>query len=139
MQTDNLTQEKDLIRAAQQNPRAFNLLYERYVQPVYKFHYRHVENIADAEELTAQTFLTALESLSRYRLDGHFPGWLFTIARNKLIDFYRRNHSQASLDAPEIAVDAQDIPEEYERTERTEKLRQIIHTLGKEDQEILYL
>ena len=64
---------------AEQLPRVFNF-----------FRYR-CANPADAEDLTSITFEKAWRARDRYRRDkGGFSTWLFTIARNAAIDYYRR-------------------------------------------------
>ena len=67
----------------------FTAVYREYVQPLYRYLYSRVGRADLAEELTAQTFLAALEGLPRYR-PGNFAGWLFTIARHKAADYFRR-------------------------------------------------
>ena len=92
-----LDDETALVRAAQLDPRRFEALYERYVGPVYRYLYSRVGAVQEAEDLTAQTFLKALEALPGYHHRGHFAAWLFAIARNKAIDFYRRRRRQDPL------------------------------------------
>ncbi|MCB9134008.1 MAG: RNA polymerase sigma factor [Anaerolineales bacterium] len=75
-----------LIEAARQNPEAFDALYCRYLNPVYRYLFSRVQNQADAEDLTAQVFIEVLEGLARYRDRGTFAAWLFTIARRRAID-----------------------------------------------------
>jgi len=95
-----------LLREAQQgNVEAFGVLYERYVQAVYRFLYAHLNNYLDAEDITSEVFLRAWRSLSRYRERGvPFLAYLLRIARNALVDFYRRSGSasQASLALDEV-------------------------------------
>jgi Sigma-70 region 2 len=64
-----------LIEAAQQNPAAIGPIYQRYVTRVYRYLYSRVGNAPDAEDLTSQVFLEALQSLSRYRHRGNFAAW----------------------------------------------------------------
>ena len=90
MQFSSAQDESDLVRAARTDSRGFALLYDRYVQRLYHYCYHRTNNAHDAEDLTSQTFLAALEALPRHRLDGHFAAWLFTIARHKVVDHYRR-------------------------------------------------
>jgi RNA polymerase sigma-70 factor (ECF subfamily) len=63
-----------LIEHARQNPDAFGILYRRYLTPLYRYLYRRLGNPHDAEDLTAQVFMEALEGLiaRRYREGGLF-------------------------------------------------------------------
>jgi RNA polymerase sigma-70 factor (ECF subfamily) len=61
-----------IVRAARSDPAAFAPLYRRYVTRVYRYIYSRVGNNADAEDLTAQVFLAALEGLQRYHEQGNF-------------------------------------------------------------------
>ncbi|HSF79591.1 MAG TPA: RNA polymerase sigma factor [Anaerolineales bacterium] len=71
---------------------AFGELYERYAGRVFRFLYAHMDNRLDAEDLTEDVFLRVWKSLSGYREQGvPFLAFLFRIARNALIDHYRRS------------------------------------------------
>lgn len=82
-----------LVRAAQADPDAFDALYRRHVDQVYRYCHSHVSGHLDAEDLTAQTFLAALQSLSSYDGQGSFAAWLFSIARHKCADHHRWSYA----------------------------------------------
>ncbi len=79
----------------------FTELYHRNVTPVFYYLYSRVRNVADAEDLTSQTFVTALENLSRLRDPLKFTPWVFTIARNKALDFFRKSQRRPTADYDE--------------------------------------
>jgi RNA polymerase sigma-70 factor (ECF subfamily) len=59
-------------------------------------------SVPEAEDATAQTFLAALERFPKYRHDGYFASWLFSIARNKAMDYFRKQPRETSLEAAEL-------------------------------------
>jgi RNA polymerase sigma-70 factor (ECF subfamily) len=77
----------------------FIKIYEDYGRRVYAYLLGQTNNPDDAQDLTSQTFLSALERYDTYRGEGHFAAWLFRIARNKLIDAYRRQKPLVSIDS----------------------------------------
>jgi RNA polymerase sigma-70 factor, ECF subfamily len=81
--------ENLLVSRAVKDPRAFDDLYRRYVDRVYVYHLARTNSREEAEDLTSQTFLAALEGISGFRRQGSFAAWLFSIARRKLVDHYR--------------------------------------------------
>lgn len=78
----------------------FDVIYDRYVTTIYKYVIRRVPNKFEAEDITADIFLTALESIieGKYQCNNHFTSWLFTIARYRVADYYRKP-AECSLDA----------------------------------------
>ncbi len=83
------TDELMLIsRAAQGDREAFGQLYERYVFKVFRHIYYLVNDTHLAEDLTAQTFLKALEAIHRYEMRGvPFLAWLLRIAYNLTVNY----------------------------------------------------
>ena len=128
-----------LIRKAKEEPRAFARLYDHFSRSVYRYLYSRVGNPADAEDLTAQTFLTALEKLPRYRERGNFKAWLFTIARNKAMDHFRKQRSETRSSVDDLAVERQDLLVEVIRSEQIDQLSALIQSLGDDEQELLRL
>ena len=87
------TDDRELIRLARTDYEAFDVLYRRYVTAVYRYCYARTNSVADAEDITAQTFLAALEGIQRYHGRGSASAWLFGIARHKCADFHRGQYS----------------------------------------------
>ena len=90
------------MEAARRDSEAFAALYRRYLNPLYRYLLRRSNGVHDAEDLTAQVFTEALEGLvdGRYREGGCFAAWLFTIARRRLVDFYRMRPVEPLGDPP---------------------------------------
>ncbi len=86
-------EDERLVEEALTDPDAFDVLYRRYVTPVYRYCYARVDQALEAEDLTAQTFEAALDGLGRYRGRGAFAAWLFGIARRKCADYYRARYT----------------------------------------------
>lgn len=83
--------EKRWLRAlAKGDPNALGGLYELYWQKIYRYTYRMLNNAADAEDATAETFLRVIRRSSELRADGAFQTWIFRIARNLCIDKMRQ-------------------------------------------------
>lgn len=83
--------EKRIIeRARRGESGAFGLLYDAYQPRIYRFIYVKVGNREEAEDLTHQVFVSAWTNVGRYRDRGFpFSSWLYRIARNEVIDYYR--------------------------------------------------
>lgn len=77
-------------RAQQGDTEAFGLIYDRYVDTVFRFIYFRVGNRPLAEDLTSDTFLRALKRISSFTWQGRDLGaWLVTIARNLVADHFK--------------------------------------------------
>lgn len=107
----DLSDDRALLAAARRDPRAFGVLYERYVSQIYRYAYVRLQNAPAAEDATSQTFLKALQALPLFR-DGLFIAWLYRIAHNIIADVYRRAPATTDFDALEFELHAQDSPEE---------------------------
>jgi RNA polymerase sigma-70 factor, ECF subfamily len=82
---------------------AFGILYEQYAEMIFRYVYSHLENRLDAEDLTEEIFVRAWRALPKYDERGlPFSAFLFRIARNSLIDYYRQKKPLQSIDEIEI-------------------------------------
>jgi len=96
-----LPEEQQIVRAAAKgDQQAFAILYDSYMDSIYRFIYLRVEDQQTAEDIAANVFLKAWEKLDSYTFRGvPFRAWLFRIARNAVIDHYRTRKETAPLEA----------------------------------------
>jgi RNA polymerase sigma-70 factor (ECF subfamily) len=91
MPAESQISDRHLVEQAQAGSfPAFEQLVLRYQSRIFQFILQSCRCQEDACELTQDTFVRAFQSLSTFRPAQHFPPWLFTIARHKCIDHYRR-------------------------------------------------
>ncbi|MBI2515030.1 sigma-70 family RNA polymerase sigma factor [Candidatus Wolfebacteria bacterium] len=92
--------EKNLIKhAIKGEAQAFGLLYDHYQPQIYRFIYLKVGLREEAEDLTHQVFLQGFEKIIEYRFEGFpFSSWLYRIARNEIIDYYRTKKIHIDLE-----------------------------------------
>jgi RNA polymerase sigma-70 factor (ECF subfamily) len=93
---------------------AFGLLYDHYQGSVYRFVYYRTRSSTLAEDLTSETFLRALRSMSNFRWQGKdFGAWLMTIARNLCTDHFKSGRSRLELTTDDMGAhdDATEGPE----------------------------
>jgi len=128
-----------IIAAARQDPQMFGELYSLYAQPVFRYLYSRMGNLPEAEDATAQTFLAALERFPKYRHDGYFASWLFSIARNKAMDYFRKRRKLTSLDEAEFIPDDANLLQQVIKTERIASLSKLIRALSEDEQELIRL
>jgi RNA polymerase sigma-70 factor (ECF subfamily) len=130
VQADEPT-DAELVRQAMKDRGAFAALYHRYLTLVYRYFYARTGDVQQAEDLTAQTFIAALEGLPRYRERGTFAGWLFTIAARRLADYFRRRRPTVALDNVAALPDPGPSPETLAgRADQMARLARALRTLS---------
>ena len=93
-----LSDDAHLAQLARADADAFAELYRRHVTSVYRYHMAHTGSIKDAEDLTSQTFMAALEGIRSYRGTGSFAAWIMGIASRKRALFFRGIKPEAPLE-----------------------------------------
>lgn len=134
--TENLAA---LAEAAQRDPAAFGRLYDHYVQPIYRYLRGRVDTVAEAEDLTSQTFIAAYEGLAAYRERGHFSAWLFRIARSKLVDHFRTHRREVPLEVIEDWAEAGEVLGQSARSDAADTLARLIARLEPEQRDLIHL
>jgi RNA polymerase sigma-70 factor (ECF subfamily) len=132
--------EESLVqRAKQRDQEAFAQLYEEYFDRIYRYIALKIGDKTEAEDMTQQVFLNALQSISSFKWRGiPFSAWLYRIAHNQVVDYLRKrkkrvaapiDESVASSDSnPQLmAEQSLDIEQLLSATQRlTEAQRQVI-------------
>ena len=130
----------EVARRASSDPDAFTELYHRYLPGIYRYHLARTGHVQEAEDLTAQTFLTALESIRSFRGQGSFSSWLFGIASHKLADHYRRSRTELPLEEAENLHSPVPLPEEATLQHlELARVAQVLSLISPERAEVLVL
>jgi len=98
--------EQSLVGRAQQGDKeAFAQLYESHFDKIYRYTVLRIGNNAEAEDITQQVFLKALEGIPSFKWKGTpFSAWLFRIAHNLVVDQMRRGKKRTSMPLDEALV-----------------------------------
>ncbi len=93
-----------LARVGERDREAFEILYGRYVRPVFGLALRRLGDRGHAEDAVQEAFAAIWRSASTYRPErGAAGGWLYTVARNAIVDRLRRKGPSADAELPELA------------------------------------
>jgi RNA polymerase sigma-70 factor (ECF subfamily) len=137
-----LLEEAGLIDEAKSgDPEAFAKLYDAYVERVSRYVYFRVSEELDMEDLVSQVFLKAWENLDRYKIGSSpFIAWLYTIARNLVIDHYRTKKDSLPLEEAIALPSDMEMPDEEAQTHfDLQAMRDALQFLTSDQQQALIL
>lgn len=120
------------------NMDSFVYLYDLYAVKIYQFHYyrtHHREQIP--KDLTSQTFIKAMDKIESFHNENNFQPWLYQIARNTLIDHYRRQKPSENIDDHFDIASDEDIAEAVQQQARHEDLNRLLEQLPEESRELV--
>lgn len=96
-------QEKELIEKAKKSLDAFDQLYEFYLPKIYGYLLNRTADKDLAEDITSQTFIKAMTKIKTYKDQGKtFGAWLYGIAHNNLIDYFRKHKAGTIFDMNQL-------------------------------------
>jgi len=130
--------ERELIERAKRDPVAMAQLYRLHYQPIADHVSRRLGNRPDADDLVAETFLTMVRYLPRFRWSGvPFRVWLYRLATNQVNRWAKRQRRWA-IQQLSAEVTSQD---EADRSsdDDVERLRLALLTLAPHHQSVLSL
>lgn len=118
--------EESLVQRAQNNDQeAFAQLYEEHFDKIYRYLALRIGNEMEAEDMTQQVFLNALQSISSFRWKGvPFSAWLYRIAHNQAVDHLRKNKKRSTVPLDESLVSSGDSP--HSAAERKMDIEQLL-------------
>lgn len=131
-------EDAQLIKYIHQDAKAFDALYHRYLPRLYRYCLQRVNNTEQAEDISAQVFMEVLDGLmnGKYKETACFAAWLFTIARRRVVDHYRKPDVETLPEShpynPEISRHVEDMDEIHQ-------LLSFFQELNEEQQELIRL
>jgi len=110
-ETESCTDETLMRAYARGDARAFETLYARHKRATYRYFLRHAgSDVATADELHQDLWLRVIGARQRYEAQAKFSTWLYTLARHRMVDYWRSRHgvSLQSLEDDVIATQAEE-------------------------------
>ena len=126
------------------NREIFSQLYDEFMPKVFAYIHYRVNDRQTTEDLTSIVFEKAMVNFSKYSSDkAAFSTWLFAIARNSVIDYFRtdakRRHVDLDGENIDVASSEPSPGEQMEKQSEKECLLNCLSKLGDQDQEIVRL
>ena len=95
---DKLRQELLWVKRAKEDSRAFEPLYTKYYEQIFRYIYQRMDDKDLAGDITSQVFLKALNNLHRYEFRGvPFASWLYRIAKSELYQSFRDKKAKRTI------------------------------------------
>ena len=86
----DVSDESLMLLYQQGDQAAFEVLYRKYKDVLYRYFLKHCSDRQESEELYQEVWIKLINSAARYKPKAKFKTYLFTIAHNTLVDFYRK-------------------------------------------------
>jgi RNA polymerase sigma-70 factor, ECF subfamily len=133
--------EQVLERARTYDGQALAEIYDRYATPIYGYLYRILGNAAQAEDLAGEVFLKLLQALRSGRAPrDRLEGWLYRVAHNLAIDWFRRQKKGSGVPLSEEMVADESRPSEIvEDGQARQQLRASVRRLTPDQQQVILL
>lgn len=130
-----------IARAKAGDEAALGALYEAYKSKIQRFLYYRVGDRQAAEDLTTEVFLRMLEHLEGYRMQGTpFQAWLFQIARNLAVDYFRKQNVRNHLSLEPTMPANGDSPDTVAaRSLTNDRLRRALQQLTEGQSDVIVL
>lgn len=113
-------------------------LYEKYIDKIYRFVYLKVSDNEVAEDIVSDVFMSALNKVSSFKIDGNssVQAWFYTIAHNKVVDYYRTNKLVEDLDACFDLWIEVDLNQDIDNKDKLKEILEFVKWLKKEHREV---
>lgn len=141
-----ISDEDLMLRYRDGDGGAFESLYLRHKGGIYRYFLRQCRDTATAEELFQDVWMKVIGARARYTVRAKFTTWLYQMARNRLIDYYRRQagggyrREDCPMDPEMPAAGLHDQPQQQaEMHEQVKMLTQLIDALPAEQREAFIL
>jgi len=136
-----MKEESELIeKAKNRDPEAFGLLYDQYLPAIYRFILLKISDKVTTEDLAHQVFLNAWQNIENYKTQGFpFSSWLYRIAHNAVIDYYRTEKKHFNLESVEEMAASNNLEGKIDQEFELKLIKTAIKELSSEHQSIIIM
>jgi RNA polymerase sigma-70 factor (ECF subfamily) len=138
--------EESLVRRAKEHDQtALTQIYEENFDKIYRYIVLKIGDRTEAEDMTQQVFLSAFKSISsfKYKKGTPFSAWLYRIAHNQVVDYFRKRSKRATVPLDESLVEnsssGSDPKLEVEHKSEVARLVSATKNLTRAQQEVISL
>jgi RNA polymerase sigma factor (sigma-70 family) len=121
-------------------PGSAEKIFDHFSKPIYAFFMARMRHKETAQDLTQEVFLKVIKSIEQFdKKSGDFTAWIWQIARNSGIDYFRRKKPSYLADLPDEGTN---IKEEGVKSDGSAKIREImtiVESFSPEEQELFQL
>jgi RNA polymerase sigma factor (sigma-70 family) len=133
------TDEQLMQRYAKGEAKAFDELYTRHRGPLYRYFIRQVNNPATANDLYQGAWEKIIQGRQKYRPTAPFTAWMYSLAHNHLVDYYRRLRPGDPLGTDDLSDNQPGPVQGVIEGEQNDQLRSGINALPEEQKNTLLL
>jgi RNA polymerase sigma-70 factor (ECF subfamily) len=137
---DSASDAELLGRVAARDREAFEMLYGRYVRSVFGLALRRLGDRGHAEDAVQEAFTAVWRSASTYRPErGAAGGWIYTVARNAIVDRLRRNGLALDAELPDLASSERGPAQKAEDSDVAWRVHRALEDLQPREREVIEL
>lgn len=138
--TEEISDAELLERVGARDRDAFDLLYQRYARSVFGLALRRLHDRGHAEDAAQEVFAAVWRSAASYRPErGPAGGWLYTVARNAIVDRLRRTGSATDSELPELVSPEQGPDQRAEASYTAWQVYRALEELQPREREVIEL
>src|SRR3989338_4238642 len=130
---------KRILQKAQNgDSEAFGLIYEHFSEKIYRFIYFRVSHKEVAEDILSDTFVKSWQKINQINTPEALSGWLYQIAKNNIIDYYRIKKDLVPLEEVEFFLeDAVNPVDSVNLIYQQKRIMQVMDQLNDEKKEVI--
>jgi len=135
-----MKEEETIKKAKNRDPEAFGSLYDQHLPAIYRFILLKIGDKSTSEDIAHQVFLNAWQNIENYQSQGFpFSSWLYRIAHNAIIDYYRTDKKHADLESAEELATNDNLEEKIDQGLELNIVKAALKELPDEQQNIIIM
>jgi RNA polymerase sigma-70 factor, ECF subfamily len=133
--------DSPIERARQGDNEAISDLYQQHHQSIFRYLYYRIGDASIAEDLTSEVFIRMIRSLPGYQnQETPFLAWLFRIAHNLSVDYFRKTNTLNLVPLEETLMNASDdLNKAFDRSLTSQRLAQALQNLSVDQRDVIVL